>query len=144
MIYHTSLTSVVSFYRDMSYISFIVLFMVWFNYLRFIVLLMLLLYTHCSHARAPYPLFTHSLGRFLTTLNLHIQILDVLFHWSGVRWDRTHHEELEFPSAWLLVFFTLFYSCCFRWFLYIGFIVYSISVFFVIMCGHLYILLQWS
>ena len=43
-------------------------------------------------------ILTHSLSHFLTTLNLHIHILDDLFYYSGVRRDRTCCEELEFPS----------------------------------------------
>jgi len=49
--------------------------------------------------------FMHSLGRFLTTLDLHVQILDILFYWSGVCWARTLHEELEFLPIWF------WYSC---------------------------------
>ena len=40
------------------------------------------LLTHYMHVHFPI-IFTHSLGRFLTILDLHVQILDVLFLWSG-------------------------------------------------------------
>jgi len=56
----------------------------------------LLLCTHYLYARAPSFFLAHSLGRFLTTLNLHVQILDVLCYWSGVRWDWICCEKLEF------------------------------------------------
>jgi len=40
--------------------------------------------THYLYARV-LPLFlTHSLGRFLMTLDSHVQILDVLCYWSGI------------------------------------------------------------
>ena len=48
--------------------------------------------------------FIHSLGCFLTTLNLHVQILKVFFYWSGVRWDQTCCEDLEF-------LYLVWYSC---------------------------------
>jgi len=41
--------------------------------------------THCLYARAPSFFLTHLLGRFLTTLDLHVPILDMLFYYSGVR-----------------------------------------------------------
>ena len=56
--------------------------------------ILLLFCAHCLYARA--LLFTHhSPGRFLTTLDLHVQILDACFYCLGVRWDRILREELE-------------------------------------------------
>ena len=43
-----------------------------------------------------FPFLTHSLGSFLTTLNSHIQILNVSCYWSGIRWEWTCCKELEF------------------------------------------------
>jgi len=88
--------------------------------------------------------FTHSLGHFLTTLDLHIQILDALFYYSGVRWDCTCCEELKF-----------LYLFGYSYFLFIpiasvvSLILYQYqslfhSLFNVIMCGCLYVILQWS
>ena len=63
------------------------------------------------------PLHTHSLGRFLTTLDLHVQILDACFFCAGVRWDYTLCEELEalpFDSGILAfsLFLLLFFDSC--------------------------------
>ena len=44
---------------------------------------------------------THSLGHFLTTIDLHGQVLDAFFYYSGVRWDHRCCEELEFSPIWL-------------------------------------------
>ena len=64
----------------------------------FIILFSYLLSVHIVYMHELLPLHTHSLGRFLTTLNLHVQILDAVFLLSGVRWDGTLREELElFP-----------------------------------------------
>jgi len=74
--------------------------------------------THCFFT-CTFPFyFIHSLGRFLTSLDLHVQILNVLFYCSSVRWNRTCCEESEFsylvvPSRYIV---TLFYSCCSFWF----------------------------
>ena len=54
------------------------LFIMLFNYLMFAVIL-LLFCAHCLYARVVLFTHTHSPGRFLTTLNLHVQILDALF-----------------------------------------------------------------
>ena len=53
------------------------LFIMLFSYLIFAVSLVIILCTLfiCTSS----PLYTHSLGRFLTTLDLHVQILDALF-----------------------------------------------------------------
>ena len=59
-----------------------------FQYIYFLV---------CSHiiCMCTFPFYyTHSLGHFLMTLNLHVQILDVLFYWSGV------DELIRFTRAW--------------------------------------------
>jgi len=50
-------------------------------------------YVHIVYMHEQSSLHTHSLGRLLTTLDLHVQILDALFLLSGVRWDHTYCEE---------------------------------------------------
>ena len=91
-------------------------------YLQFI---MLLLRTFCLYARAPSPFLTHSLSCFLMTLDLHVQILDVLFHWSCVDELVRITRSQEFLSTYsgILAF------CCFLWFLYIRLGFYFISYF---------------
>jgi len=64
--------------------------------------------THCLYARAPSPYLTHSLGCFLTTLNLYVQI-GCFISFIRCCWARTLCEELEFLSSWLLVFLSLFH-----------------------------------
>ena len=49
-----------------------------YSVVLYLQLFLLLLCAHCFYARA-FPLHTHSPGRFLTTLDLHVQILDALF-----------------------------------------------------------------
>ena len=61
--------------------------------------------------------FAHSLGRFLTTLNLPVHMLDVLFFWSGVRWDRMLYEDSEFLPFWIWYSCLSFYPCGFYSFL---------------------------
>jgi len=66
------------------------LFIMLFSFL-YLQLFLLLFYAHCLYAQA-FPLHTHSPGRFLTTLDLHVQILDACFYCAGVRWDCTLRE----------------------------------------------------
>ena len=75
-------------------------------------LVMLLLYTHCLFARAPFPLFIHSLGRFLMTLNLHVRIGCFI---SLIRCSlRLYASQGPRVSLNLiLVFLLLLYSYCF-------------------------------
>ena len=55
--------------------------------------------------------FSYTLIRsLLTTLDLHVQILDVSYYWSGVRWDWACCEKLEFLSTYSGIFVFLFYS----------------------------------
>jgi len=76
------LTLVVSFYCDISYISFIILFMILviqlssiYNFTHVIIVYTLFICTDTFPS-----FFTHSLDHFLMILDLHVQILDVLFH----------------------------------------------------------------
>ena len=104
-----------------------------FSYLLFSALNLLLFCTHCLYARALFLM--RSLGRFLTILNLHVQILNILFYWLGVRWDWTYCEELEFLPFWFwysCLYFDilssfLFLFLYFPWFLYIRFSLCSSS-----------------
>ena len=88
-------------------------------------------YAHTLYAYALSLFLTHSLGCFLTTLDLHVQILNVSCYWSGVRWDWTCCEKLEFLySFWY--YYLPFSSSWFRSFpdsLYIAISRYSFSVF---------------
>ena len=88
-------------YSCISCLLFAYLFMLLlFSYLLFLVLdLLLFLYTLfiCTSIS---PFLMHSLGCFLTTLNLHVQILDALLYCSGVPWARTLREELKFLPIW--------------------------------------------
>jgi len=67
----------------------------------------------CLYARAPFLLHTHSLGRFLTTLDLHVQILDALLYCSGVHWARTLCEEygVSLPDTGILIPLAFLYFC---------------------------------
>ena len=92
----------------------------------------IILCTHYLYARAPFLFLIHSLGRFLTTLYLRVQILDVLLLWPGVRWDRKCCVELKFFSTHSGIIVFHFYSCWLRSFLdslYIAIIRYFFSVF---------------
>ena len=74
-------------------------------------LFLLLVYAHCLYARA-LLLHTHSPGRFLTTLDLHVQILDACFYCAGVRCDCTPCEELDalsFDSGILSFLYSYYY-----------------------------------
>jgi len=77
-------------------------------YFSFILDYSFISFAHTLYACALSFYFTHSLGRFLTTLDLHVQILDILCYWSGVRWDRTCCEELEFSSTYSGIIVFLF------------------------------------
>ena len=69
------LTLVVFFYCDMSYISFIILFMILIIQLSFIYSLLCYYYLHTVYIHDHFPFFfTYLLGHFLTTLDLHVQI----------------------------------------------------------------------
>jgi len=54
------------------------------------------------------PSLIHSLGRFLTTLDLYVQILDVSCYWLGVRWNWTCCKKLEFLSNYFDIIVFLF------------------------------------
>ena len=84
-------------------------------------------------------LFYIFIGSLFDDPGFAVQIFDVFFYWSGVRWDRTCREELESLSSWLSVFL-LFYSC---YFLILS-ISYPVAFTFfyssVIMCGIIFII----
>ena len=61
---------------------------------------------HIVYMHEQSSLHTHSPGRVLTTLNLHVQILDACFYCAGVRWDGTLCEDLISLSP-----FWFWYSC---------------------------------
>jgi len=55
-------------------------------------------------------LYSYTFTRRSDSLDLYIQILDVLFPWSGVRWDQICCEEQEFLSTHYGIL-AFFYSC---------------------------------
>ena len=98
---------VVSFYHDISYISFITLFLILIILLSFISVIMLLLLTLLL-STSTFP-FTHTLIRsLLTTLNSHVQDFGHLLISFRCSCDRTLSEELEFLSLLILIFLPLF------------------------------------
>ena len=117
------------------------LFIMLFSYLLSVVYLIIILCTLviCTSS----PLYTHSPGRFLTTLDLHVQILDALFLLCMC--SRTRHASRRAGaspySTPVLSFLSSYY-----------FLILVISDSFVIpvlysydiMRGCLYVLLQWS
>ena len=72
--------------------------------------------THCLLYTITFLFLTHSLICFLTTLNLHIQILNILF-FDRFHWDRTCCEELE--SLPILALLPSFIPAIILWILYI-------------------------
>ena len=123
------LTLIVSFYHDISYISFIVLFLILIILLSFISIYhVVIAYIVIMHEHLFF--YTHTLIRsLLTTLDSYVQILDVSCYWSGVRWDSICCEELESLSFW---FWYSYLSCLpvISWFsIYIRFSLYSNSLF---------------
>ena len=107
-------------------------------YLQFILLLFC---AHCLHARALPFTHTHSPGRFLTTLDLYVQISDSCFYCSGVRWDRTLREELELlPIRFRYSYLSSLHII--SWFSLNQFSCYSSLYLYDIMRGCLYVILQ--
>jgi len=79
-------------------------------------------------------------------LDLHVQILDVLFLWSGVRWDQTCCEELEFlftHSGFIVFLFIPVDSVVFLILYTLLRVINSFLYSYDIMCGHPYVVLQW-
>jgi len=99
--------------------------------------------THYMHVHFRFY-FTHSLGLFLMTLDLQVQILDILF------FDQVFVEIVWFTRSWsfslpILVLLSSFYSCLYS-LLDSIYISDSLLFYFCIywyMCEHLYIVLQW-
>jgi len=133
------LTLVVSFYYDISYISFIVLFLILIIPLYFIsvyhVVIAYIIFIHESSF--PYT-HIHPLGRFWRPWIRTSRILDTFLYCSGVCWARTLREELEF-SLFYSGILNSFYSCfrTFSWFMYFRFSFYS-SSFYMISCVDAY------
>ena len=96
------MTLVVSFCHKISYTSSIDLFLILIILLPFIFRLSCYC-LHCFYARAPFPLHTHSLGRFWQLWIRTTRILDTLLFRCSC--DRTLREEVEFLSFWF------WYSC---------------------------------
>ena len=110
--------------------------------ISYLQLFLLLLYAPCLYARALPFTHTHSLGRFLTTLDLDIQILDALS--LLLVFDETIHIARSLSLSLILVFLSLFSSC---YFLILD-ILDSVAILFLhlydIMRGCLYMILQQS
>jgi len=140
---------IVTFYLHTccSQLCFSCLFIMLISYLMSTVYLVIILCTLYICTCTSLNTHAHSLGHFLMTLNLYVQILDTFLYCSGVCWARTLREKLEFLPFW----FQYPYPSCLPLFLRLFFDSYisvlaSIPFFIscVIMCGHLYIVLQWS
>ena len=100
------------------------LFMILIIKLSFIFNLSCCYCTQCLYARA-LPFFIQSLGRFWRSWILTSSIGSALFHWSGVRWDRTCCEELESLS------FDHRYSCSFIHVIFWFYLSYPIAISFL-------------
>ena len=120
------------------------LFIMLFSYLLSVVYLVIILCTLFICTSSPLYTHTHSPGRFLTTLDLHIQILDalfLLFRCSLKPYASRRAEASPYSIPVLLSFLSSYY-----------FLILVISDSFVIpvlysydiMRGYLYVLLQWS
>ena len=102
-------------------------------------------YVHTVYMREHLPFFlSHSLGRFPMTIDLYVQVLDVLYYWSGVR--------LRLDMLWEVWSFSLFDSGIIVFLFIHVFIVsmipYTIRLIVIpflysynIMCGHPYVVL---
>jgi len=102
--------------------------------------------THCLYARVLFLFLIYSLGHFWRSW-ICTSRLDTLFYCSGVGWDHICCEELESFSTQ----YWYSYSSCiplFLWFFFDSCISILASILFFIscifMCGHLYVVLQWS
>jgi len=106
----------------------------------------LILYVRMFICTSTSPL--HTLIRsFLTTLDLHVQIGYALFQWLGVRWACACYKESGVSLYLIPVFLSLLPSFIPGLLLDtsisdLASIPFLIS--FNIMCGHMYMLLQWS
>jgi len=108
----------------------------------FIILFSYLLSVHIVYMHELLPLHTHSLGRFLTTLNLHVQILDALFLLFRC-WMIPYILRGAGVSLYLILIFSSLLSSCY-------FLILDISDSFVIpvldlydiIRGCLYVILQ--
>ena len=116
------------------------LFMIFIIQLSFIFILLCCYCTQCLYARA--LSFSYTLIRsLLTTLDLHVQILDMLY-FSDQVFDEPVHV------AWLPIWF--WYSCLllflflyFSWFLYTRSAFIPVLYLYDIIRGCLYVILQW-
>jgi len=103
------LTFVVSFYHDISKISFITLFLILIILLSFIsvIMLLLLILLLCTNT---FPFINTLIRSLLMTLNSHVQDFGHLLTLFRCSCDRTLREELEFSlfDSGILV---SFYSC---------------------------------
>ena len=70
----------------------------------------------------------HTLGNFLTILDFHVQIFDAFLYCSGVRWDRTLREVLDFLPIWFRYSYLSYLPVIF-WFSIYQFSCYSSSLF---------------
>ena len=126
-------------------IDFISLCSYFIYYICLILVLFTIMYT-LFICMSTFLCLTHSLGHFLTTLDLQVQVLDISCYWSGVR---LRPDMLRGAGVFLypLWYYCLsFYSCWFCNFpdpLYFAISYYSIPYSYAIMCGYLYVILQW-
>ena len=116
------------------------LFTMLFSYLMFVVYLVIIMCTLFICTSSPFYTHTHSLGRFLTTLDLHVQILDACFY------CQVFDETVRFVKSWsfslfdsgILIFLAFILFSDSR---YIRFSCYSSLYLYDIMRGGLYVIL---
>jgi len=123
----------------------------WFYYSLFIltvylytVLSLLIFIIVCSHViHVHLPSFYTLIGSFLTLIDLHIQVWVILF--ADQIFEEDHVLLRSQESLCLIVgIFIFFYSCCFPLIpLSTRLGLYSTFYPYIIMCGHMYVLLQW-
>ena len=126
--------------------DFIALYSYFIYYICLIPVLFIIMYT-LFICTSTFFFLIHSLGRSLTTMNLHVQVLDVSCYWSGVRLrpDMLRGAGVFLCPLWYYCLsFHSYWFCNFPDPLYFAISYYSISYSYVSMCGFLYVILQWS
>ena len=123
-------------------LSFSYLFIMLFSYLLSVVYLVIILCTLFICTSSPF--YTHSPGRFLTTLNLYVQILDALFLLCRCSRRRYASQRAGVSPYSISVFLSFLSSYYFLILVISDSFVISVLYSYDIMRGCLYVLLQWS
>ena len=135
------LTLVISFYYVVSYTSFIALVFILIILLSFIpVYYVIVTYLIIMHEHS--SLHTHSPGRFLTTLDLHVQIYDTLFLLCRCSMRPYALRRARVSPYSIPVFLSFLLSYYFLILVYIRFSCYFSLYLYDIMRGYLYVILQ--